>query len=210
MKNTAELQANSSGSMMELMYWDYKRFLAEYGFSHEAVRAVVDDWSDHAEMPEESTQFVIKDSPIEGKGVFAARDLAAGSLIGPVRIGMGRTLLGRLTNHSPFPNAMFERVDNSGGLVLRAKKPIVEGAEVLIDYRQAGSVNGVGIAQQWPEVLETAWQYLARKGAMRGVCGDLERFLHECALHLGFVPGDAAAFYISNLRHTNDSSLYQI
>jgi hypothetical protein len=128
----------------ELIRRDYQRFLTDYGFSEEVVRAVVDDWSDHIDLPTSFNLTTVGKSSIHGKGIFAVSPIAAGALIGPSRINKKRTVLGRLTNHSPIPNAFMQRVedDPDSDLIVLASREIAEGEEVLVDYRQVGYVNG--------------------------------------------------------------------
>jgi hypothetical protein len=120
---------------------DYARFLAEFGFSEEMVRHVVADMSDHAELPAWCTKLTIGPSQIEGRGTFAAADIAEGEVIAPARLNDCRTHAGRLTNHSPLPNCRFE-ARASGDLLMVARRAIPAGEELTVDYRQAAAVNG--------------------------------------------------------------------
>lgn len=126
---------------------DYARFLAEYGLSPEWVAAVSSNPDDQIPMPDGFDKIAPGDSAIHGLGMFATVPIDQGAVIAPARIAGKRTPAGRYTNHSPQPNAEFIRLsdDRDGDLNLVALRAIAEGAEVLIDYRQACSVNGAGI-----------------------------------------------------------------
>ena len=119
---------------------DYRRFLAEYGLSEGYVRSVVEDLSDHAEMPGGFDRFVRAPSAIHGDGLFAVVDIPAGSLVAPARIGDRRTVAGRFTNHARAPNCVFVETAE-GGLDMRAARDVVAGEELTVNYRQVASVN---------------------------------------------------------------------
>lgn len=75
--------------------------------------------------------------------MFASNDIEAGDFIAPGRVDGLPTPAGRYTNHSNNPNVEV-RGNDSGDLDVYATRPISAGDEVLIDYRQAGEVNGSG------------------------------------------------------------------
>lgn len=128
---------------------DYKQFLAETGLSKEAVETRSNSTADMVPMPPGVSKITRQKSAIEGDGMFATESVAPGDILAPARIDGKRTPAGRYTNHSNEPNAEF-RPTSSGDLNLVALKPINEGTEVLIDYRQAGEVNGTGIRKLTP------------------------------------------------------------
>ena len=74
---------------------------------------------------------LIKDSEIEGKGIFAKRDIEPGYRFEMLKDGE-RTQLARYTNHSFNPNAISERQNNDlfCTLINGAKK----GEEILTNY----------------------------------------------------------------------------
>lgn len=102
---------------------DYERFLEEHGLTHEAVAAIVNNEADMVPMPPAIDTVDLRDSPIQGKGLFATRDLQPGDLIAPARIFPNRTPAGRFTNHSPQPNAEYVPRGN-GDLDMVAAVPI--------------------------------------------------------------------------------------
>lgn len=123
---------------------DYEAFLQETGLTEEFIRGESDTDYDMAEMPP-GHNVTVRESYIEGKGIFLTYPMKAGALIGPASIAGHRTMLGRYTNHSKTPNALFIRGSN-GDIYLVAKRPISgckggsQGEEVTVDYRQALSV----------------------------------------------------------------------
>lgn len=123
---------------------DYRAFLAESGITEAQVRTVVDDRSDHADMPEGFDAAVVAPSPIEGCGMFATRTIQPGEHIGPARAGQCRTVLGRMTNHAKHPNCTF--IAGPGlALEMFATRRIDQWQELTIDYRQAARVNPAAV-----------------------------------------------------------------
>lgn len=134
---------------------DYSRFLAEYGLTDEAVKAMVADHSDHAELPAGGmAKAYIGPSEIEGRGLFAALALAEDEEIVAARIGMLRTIPGRLANHSPAPNCRVQALP-CGSAWLVAKRAIRACDELTVDYRQAASVSRWLLAPDADELLAT-------------------------------------------------------
>ncbi len=89
--------------------------------------------------------FRIGKSPIHGRGVFAARPIPKGELIGVaiLRIGRGKpdkalrqTILSRYLNHANEPNAAM--VPIHGGFGLLALGDIPEDKEIVVDYDRTG------------------------------------------------------------------------
>ena len=122
---------------------DYDRFLVEYGFDRVLVETVVKFEGDQIPMPQGFEGVAVAASPIHGQGMFAKVDFDDGQLIAPARVSGKRTPAGRFTNHSPQPNAVFVPLPG-GDLNMVASRHISAGEEVVIDYRQAGRVNGWG------------------------------------------------------------------
>lgn len=118
---------------------DYAVFLSEHGLTEQAVRSVVDDMSDHIELPHDC-KATLSASRIEGNGMFAVADIQAGEEIGPARVGNRRTVLGRRMNHSKQPNCHCLR-DQSGGALAFASRFVRSGEELTIDYRESLRLN---------------------------------------------------------------------
>ena len=125
--------------------WDFERWMIEYGFDALTLEAMVKNESDQIAMPKAFDAVYISDSNIDGKGIFAARDIRKGELIAPARIDKKRTPCGRYTNHSIKPNAMFWLTgEPQSDILMIATEDISANDEVLMCYRQAGAQNGNG------------------------------------------------------------------
>lgn len=91
----------------------------------------------------------IKESSIEGLGLFATKDIEAGEPLGVTHINipcisneMYRTPLGGFYNHSEEPNCkrvgrmLFDKTGDKIGweYVLETIRPIKEGEELTVEY----------------------------------------------------------------------------
>jgi len=84
----------------------------------------------------------VKDSQIEGKGLFATANFEEGDVIAPARIDGMRTPTGRYINHSKKPNSFFVRDEQNNVFAVAGRDIIgyrggVIGEEITVDYRQA-------------------------------------------------------------------------
>lgn len=119
---------------------DYEAMLAEQGASAAAVRRASENASDLGPFPYGAYKVKVGRSLIEGRGLIATADIAAGEYIAPGTWGSNRTPAGRYTNHAKDPNAFFYYEAN-GVAWLVAKRAIAgsvgsqDGEEVTIDYR---------------------------------------------------------------------------
>lgn len=118
----------------------YASLVAASEITEAEIRSQCDNEEDIVEMPADFSSVVsIRDSYIQGKGVFLTAPAARHEVIGPARINGQRTVLGRYTNHSPTPNAEFLQIEN-GDIYLVATRPILgcvggdQGEEVTVDY----------------------------------------------------------------------------
>ena len=90
--------------------------------------------------PEKSAVFQdggikIKDSKIQGKGVFLDKSIGKGTTIGLAHTNeQPSTDLGKYHNHSENPNSENIKIDNDRFIV--SIKPIKKGEEVTVDYRK--------------------------------------------------------------------------
>lgn len=150
---------------------DYLRFLSQFGLNAAEVRSMSEYPNDQIPMPEGFDLLEIRFSPVEGDGMFATSDIDAWQLIAPVRIGGMRTPAGRYINHSAKANAFFVRLEN-GDLDLVSTTPIPADTEVLIDYRQALSVNAE-LSESLDERAVSMLQGLPDVAQVR----ELERFI---------------------------------
>ena len=132
---------------------DFDLIVKASGFTRATIRAQSENLSDQIPMPDgHGTKVTIRQSPIEGHGVFLSSPVEEGELIAPARIFGLRTPVGRYTNHSKTPNAYFIKSDD-GDIFLVALRRIAgcsggdAGEEVTIDYRQALELSGIYLNQ---------------------------------------------------------------
>ena len=89
----------------------------------------------------------VKESEIEGLGLFATEKIEAGKVLGVSHVKSGpgmrsaktedgywRTPLGGFINHSDDPNCNKEENRFTGNLFLKTKKVIKEGEELTVKY----------------------------------------------------------------------------
>ena len=124
---------------------DYAAFRDEVGVDETKCRQISENTDDLIPLPHGTYKVKIGPSLIEGRGVIATADIAAGEFIGPARIDGKRTPLGRYANHSQFPNAKFVTAGNR--VILIGLRPIAgcrggfDGEEVTVNYRDALALN---------------------------------------------------------------------
>jgi hypothetical protein len=125
---------------------DYLEMLKEIGFTEELVREQTENLEDQIEMPYGNYSFMVSDSMIQGKGVFATKDFKENEIVGPARVNGLRTPLGRFTNHSKHPNAKMI-ADENGDIFLVMTKSVngckggQKGDEIVVDYRQVLQIS---------------------------------------------------------------------
>jgi len=124
---------------------DYKNVLKEFGLTEEVARAQSENEEDQIPFPYGGYKTQVKDSDIEGKGVFASADIIPGESIAPARLNSKRTPAGRYTNHSISPNAKMVMINNDIFLVatkdIRGYKGGFIGEEITTDYRTTLSLR---------------------------------------------------------------------
>jgi len=128
---------------------DFFELIEQAGFTQETVRQQSEDESDQIPMPGgQGAKVTIRQSAIEGRGVFLSAPAEAGEIIAPARVDGMRTPVGRYTNHSQTPNAKFVQYP-SGDIYLIASQRIAgcaggsAGEEVTVNYRQALELSGI-------------------------------------------------------------------
>lgn len=125
---------------------DYLAAIAEHGFTHEAVRAIVENEADQVPFRHGGYKVMVATSFIDGKGLFATGNFAPGDVIAPARVDGRRTPAGRFINHSKTPNAEMLPLPN-GDIECVAMRAIAGcrggniGEEITVDYRQALRMN---------------------------------------------------------------------
>ena len=123
------------------------------GFTHETVRAQSENLRDQIRMPSGfAPKFTVRDSTIEGKGVFLSAPADEGEVIALARVDGMRTPAGRYTNHAKNPNAKFIKDENDDIwlVALRRISGCVggsQGEEVTVDYRQALALSGINLIE---------------------------------------------------------------
>lgn len=124
---------------------DYAALLAELHLDAATVRATVEREDD--QIPFETGCAVsVRDSAIQGKGLYSSIAVKAGEIIAPSRLNSMRTPAGRYTNHSRFPNAVMRKLPN-GDIYLVALRDIRGceggdyGEEITVNYRDALAEN---------------------------------------------------------------------
>lgn len=120
---------------------DFFELIARIGLTEEEVRQETEDESDQIVMPDPwSVSVTVRESQIQGKGIFSSWPMQKGAIIAPLRINGKRTPAGRFTNHSKLPNCSIVTLEN-GDIYLKAIRPIhgcrggSPGEEITIDYR---------------------------------------------------------------------------
>ena len=126
---------------------DYAHVLKDFGFDAETVRQQSEDESDQIDMPVAFKAVAqVRDSNIEGKGLFLSWHTMSGQIIAPARIAGKRTPAGRYVNHSMNPNCKYI-ADENGDIYLMSLRDIDGckgggcGEELTVDYRQALILN---------------------------------------------------------------------
>lgn len=121
---------------------DFLRVITELKLTPEQVREMSEYQGDLTELKAEYP-VQIRESKIEGLGLFATENIAAGQTILPARIDSKRTIAGRYTNHSANPNCEMVWFAYDPPLVINlvATKEIKENEELTINYRQAWDLS---------------------------------------------------------------------
>jgi len=124
---------------------DFEAFLKEYGLSADIVRAESERTDDLISLPFGAYAVQTGPSEIEGIGLFATAVIRKGDVIAPARLYNKRTIAGRYTNHSMFPNAEMQRVGDDIYLVatqvINGYQGGKLGDEITVDYRQVLKVR---------------------------------------------------------------------
>lgn len=126
---------------------DFEQVLKDFGFDAKTVRQQSEDESDQIDMPVAFKAVAqVRDSNIEGKGLFLSWHTMSGQIIAPARIAGKRTPAGRYVNHSMNPNCKYV-ADENGDIYLMSLRDIDGckgggcGEELTVDYRQALILN---------------------------------------------------------------------
>jgi hypothetical protein len=110
----------------------FLQFLTESKLLENDVR----DQSENEPYEEiQSDSYYIAESPIEGKGIFSSVPFRCGEIIGPMVINGIKTQLGRYTNHSGYPNAIY---NGENMMTIRA---IETGQEITTCYQMSPRIK---------------------------------------------------------------------
>lgn len=125
---------------------DYKLFVSQIGMTEEEIRAQSEHEGDMIDVVSDAVE--IKDSIIEGFGVFAKKSFRIGDFICTLRVEDKRTPYGKYTNHGLFANAAASLTEDSVDMV--AIRDIVAGDEITMNYRQVldTRIEGGDICQE--------------------------------------------------------------
>lgn len=135
---------------------DYEKFLEEVDLTEDQVRRESEFEGDLIDLPEGySAVLSVRNSDIEGKGVFTSWPFEENQIIAPVRIDGKRTILGRYLNHSADPNCKFVPLP-CGDIILVTRRCVSgckggdQGEELTVDYRKSYQLR----VQQCQEQLQ--------------------------------------------------------
>lgn len=120
---------------------DFLDAIAEYGWTEELVREQSVNTDDVIAIPTWDT-VEVRDSDIEGVGLFARVPFPQGATVMPARIADKRTQAGRYTNHARLPNATMKFHAN-GNPYLVTIADVEVGDELTVDYREILKLQGV-------------------------------------------------------------------
>lgn len=130
---------------------DYNAVIDASPFTHEQVKAQVENEDDQIETPDDwASVITVRDSNIHGKGVFNTWPIEKDCPLGPARVNGMRTPLGRYTNHSKTPNA-YPVLDDAENVYLWSGREISgcqggnNGEEITVDYREMLKLSGIEI-----------------------------------------------------------------
>lgn len=118
---------------------DFSLLLDEFGLTDNEVRKIIEseEFIKKAGVvkPEETINYRVDKSSIQGLGAFATRDFMPGDEIGYGTLDGTRTYAGRYTNHAKDNNAKFYFFRENENSKLIAEKEIKKGDEILVNYR---------------------------------------------------------------------------
>lgn len=112
---------------------DYQGLLLELGINQDQMDEIVQT-DDVVNMDKKYNHIYVKDSDVEGKGLFTNEPIDKGDIICPSRIGNKRTIAGRYSNHSL--NANSSPHTENGKFYFIANKDIKAGDEITSNYRE--------------------------------------------------------------------------
>ncbi len=130
MPNSDYLDYLTADTFEDLDRHDYEQVLLEYGFTESIAREQSENLDDR--ILDDFPGVEVKDSLIEGKGLFATQKFNIGAEILPARINGLRTIGGRYVNHALNPNAVMVMGDDNIYLIALMD---IENEEITVNYR---------------------------------------------------------------------------
>ena len=109
---------------------EYSDMAKSIGYTEKEISEISRNESDV--ITDKQPGVTVRESSIQGVGVFADKDYSEGDIIGRALISDRRTLIGRYTNHSSTPNCKKTQITN--GIAFSATKNIVKDDEIAVDY----------------------------------------------------------------------------
>ena len=129
------LMASGKRLKSDADHHDYNQMLIEYGVTEEFVR-LQSEATDDMIMKGFYHRVRLGLSNIEGRGLFAKRDISENTVIIAAGIQGKRTIAGRYTNHSVIPNAIM-KLKTGNDVDLVSTREIKINEEITIDYRDS-------------------------------------------------------------------------
>ena len=112
---------------------DYRSMVGNMLTTESEIRKQVENKRDLTELSDDYDHIKVKDSNIEGKGLFSDRKININDVICPARLKGKRTIGGRYTNHALKPNAKM--IISDGDVILYALSDIEINEEITVNYR---------------------------------------------------------------------------
>lgn len=132
---------------------DFDLLVSSLGISEQKIREMSENEDDQIKLIEPwSSAVSVRDSDIEGKGLFLSWPVEENTIIAPARLMGRRTEAGRYVNHAKNPNCKYVMFSN-GDIFLVATRNISgckgggKGEELTVDYRQALSLSGIEVSK---------------------------------------------------------------
>lgn len=123
----------------ELDQRDFHTMLAEYNVSADLVALESTYEGDRIDVDLVALGVELRQSDIDGLGVFATKEFAPWAIVGVANFEGKRTQFGRYVNHSATPNVFIS--GDGENIVFVAARQIEPGQEITTDYRRTLEVR---------------------------------------------------------------------
>ena len=128
----AELEVFETLPQITRIQNSYKKLLLEHKISDQDVK---DEMDSKDLVIEDSEMYYLSDSPIDGLGCFAKKDIKVGENIAISLLNGFRMTTARYVNHSDIPNSKHIRIKDDL-ITLVAMCDIPKDYEILINYKE--------------------------------------------------------------------------